>query len=58
MDSSGNDKYSHLFSPLTIGNFTVRNRLMQTAHYKGFHIGNGLTNNRDIDQSTDFSLLI
>ena len=40
--------YPHLLSPLKIGNVTVRNRLMQTAHAKGFHAGNGLTNDRDI----------
>ncbi len=28
--------YPHLFSPLQIGNVTVRNRLMQTAHVKLF----------------------
>ena len=28
--------YSHLFSPLRIGNVTVRNRIMQTAHVKLF----------------------
>ena len=26
--------YPHLFSPLEIGNVTVRNRIMQTAHVK------------------------
>jgi len=40
--------YPNLFTPLTIGNVTIRNRLMQTAHAKGFHAGDGLTNNRDI----------
>jgi 2,4-dienoyl-CoA reductase-like NADH-dependent reductase (Old Yellow Enzyme family)/thioredoxin reductase len=40
--------YSHLFTPLKIGNITIRNRLMQTAHAKGFHAADGLTNNRDI----------
>ncbi|KRW60974.1 oxidoreductase [Pseudomonas sp. TTU2014-080ASC] len=44
----GENTYPHLFSPLRIGNITVRNRLMQTAHAKGFHSGAGLTNNRDI----------
>lgn len=44
----GEQQYPHLFSPLQIGSFSVRNRIMQSAHYKGFHIGNGLTNNRDI----------
>jgi 2,4-dienoyl-CoA reductase-like NADH-dependent reductase (Old Yellow Enzyme family) len=28
--------YPHLFSPLQIGNITVRNRIMQTAHVKLF----------------------
>ena len=28
--------YPHLFSPLQIGNVTVRNRIMQTAHVKLF----------------------
>lgn len=46
--NSGENTYPHLFSPLRIGNITVRNRLMQTAHAKGFHSGSGLTNNRDI----------
>ncbi|MEZ5100075.1 MAG: NAD(P)-binding protein [Thermoleophilia bacterium] len=30
------EKYPHLFSPLQIGNVTVRNRIMQTAHVKLF----------------------
>ena len=30
------DMYPHLFSPLRIGNITVRNRIMQTAHVKLF----------------------
>jgi mycofactocin system FadH/OYE family oxidoreductase 2 len=29
-------RYPHLFSPLRIGNVTVRNRIMQTAHVKLF----------------------
>src|SRR5919198_1907247 len=29
-------RYPHLFSPLEIGNVTVRNRIMQTAHVKLF----------------------
>lgn len=41
-------RYPSLFSPLQIGNITIRNRLMQTAHAKGFHAADGLTNNRDI----------
>lgn len=44
----GDDHFPHLFSPLKIGNIVVRNRLMQTAHAKGFHSADGLTNDRDI----------
>lgn len=44
----GDLRYPSLFSPLQIGNITIRNRLMQTAHAKGFHAADGLTNNRDI----------
>ena len=44
----GESRYPHLFSPLRVGNITIRNRLMQTAHAKGFHAADGLTNNRDI----------
>lgn len=49
-DSSGVTpiRYPHLFSPLQIGNITIRNRLMQSAHAKGFTAADGLTNNRDI----------
>ena len=49
--SQNNDNshaYPNLLTPLTIGKVTIRNRLMQTAHAKGFHAGDGLTNNRDI----------
>lgn len=51
MSSENNNdstRYPHLFSSLKIGNVVVRNRLMQTAHAKGFHAADGLTNNRDI----------
>src|SRR5690606_2821472 len=44
----GELRYPSIFSPLQIGNITVRNRLMQTAHAKGFASGDGLTNDRDI----------
>lgn len=44
----GELRYPSLFTPLKIGNITIRNRLMQTAHAKGFHAADGLTNNRDI----------
>ena len=41
-------KYPHLFSPLEIGNTTVRNRLMQTAHGKAYSVRN-LMSQRDYD---------
>ena len=41
-------KYPHLFSPLTIGSVTVRNRLMQTAHAKLF-TDHGTDSKRDFD---------
>ncbi|MBL0952578.1 MAG: FAD-dependent oxidoreductase [Pseudomonas sp.] len=44
----GELRYPSIFSPLKIGNITVRNRLMQTAHAKGFASAGGLTNDRDI----------
>lgn len=42
------DRYTHLFTSLDIGNITVRNRLMQTAHGKGYGVGNRLSQ-RDFD---------
>lgn len=44
----GELRYPSLFTPLKIGNITIRNRLMQTAHAKGFASADGLTNDRDI----------
>ena len=41
-------EYPHLFSPLEIGNTTVRNRLMQTAHGKAYSVRN-LVSRRDYD---------
>src|SRR5947207_4496678 len=39
--------YPHLFSPLQIGNITVRNRIMQTAHVKLVAHG-GVDSQRDV----------
>jgi mycofactocin system FadH/OYE family oxidoreductase 2 len=41
-------RYPHLFSPLRIGNVTVRNRIMQTAHVKLFTAG-GVDSQRNVD---------
>ncbi len=40
--------YPHLFSPLRIGNVTVRNRIMQTAHVKLF-AADGVDSQRNVD---------
>ncbi len=40
--------YPNLFSPLEIGNITVRNRIMQTAHAKLF-THNGVDSQRNVD---------
>jgi mycofactocin system FadH/OYE family oxidoreductase 2 len=40
--------YPHLFSPLRIGNVTVRNRIMQTAHVKLFAEG-AVDSRRNVD---------
>ncbi len=40
-------RYPHLFSPLQIGNVTVRNRILQTAHVKLF-TENGVDSNRNV----------
>jgi mycofactocin system FadH/OYE family oxidoreductase 2 len=40
--------YPHLFSPLTIGSVTVRNRIMQTAHVKLF-AHDGVDSQRNVD---------
>ena len=40
--------YPHLFSPLRIGNVTIRNRIMQTAHVKLF-AERGVDSQRNVD---------
>ena len=48
MDKSpGEIKYPHIFRELEIKGVTLRNRVMQSAHAKGFHKKDGITNNRD-----------
>ena len=44
---SGVAKYPTLFSPLQVGNISIRNRIMQSAHAKGWHKKEGLTSDRD-----------
>ncbi|MEX1243814.1 MAG: FAD-dependent oxidoreductase, partial [Thermoanaerobaculia bacterium] len=42
------NRYPHLFSALRIGNVTVRNRIMQTAHVKLF-AADGVDSQRNVD---------
>jgi 2,4-dienoyl-CoA reductase-like NADH-dependent reductase (Old Yellow Enzyme family) len=40
--------YPHLFQPLKVGNITIRNRIMQSAHAMAFNTRDGITTERDI----------
>ncbi len=42
------EQFKHLFSPLTIGSFTVRNRIMSTPHHTAFTDPDGLPGSREI----------
>lgn len=48
----GSPRYPHLFSPLAIGNVTVRNRIMQTAHGKLFSLF-GVDSRRNLDYQVE-----
>jgi len=41
-------QFGHLFTPLTIGTFTVRNRILSTAHFTGY-AENGVPSERHAD---------
>jgi len=41
-------QFKHLFTPLKIGSFTVRNRILSTAHLTGFAEG-GLPSERHLN---------
>jgi mycofactocin system FadH/OYE family oxidoreductase 2 len=43
-----NPTYPHLFQPLKVGNITIRNRIMQSAHAMAFNTRDGITTERDI----------
>ncbi len=46
--ADGAGEFSHLFSPLTIGAFEVRNRILSTAHHTSFAV-DGLPSARHVD---------
>ena len=41
-------RYPKLFSPITLRNVTIRNRIMQSAHAMAFNTRDGITTERDI----------
>lgn len=43
----GESTYPSIFSPFELKNLTFTNRIMQSAHAKGFHKKSGITNDRD-----------
>ena len=43
-----NPNYPNLFQPLKVGNVTIRNRIMQSAHAMAFNTRDGITTERDI----------
>jgi 2,4-dienoyl-CoA reductase-like NADH-dependent reductase (Old Yellow Enzyme family) len=43
----GEKTYPSVFSEFKLKNLTLQNRIMQSAHAKGFHKKDGVTNNRD-----------
>lgn len=43
----GEKTYPSVFSPFKLKQLTLNNRIMQSAHAKGFHKKDGITNNRD-----------
>lgn len=45
--NSGVERYPTLFSSFNVGNITIRNRIMQSAHAKGWHKKEGISNDRD-----------
>lgn len=46
--ASASVQFKHLFSPLEIGRFTVRNRIVSTAHFTGY-AENGLPSERHLN---------
>src|SRR3990172_6923864 len=47
-EMQGSPQLKHLFSPLRIGSFTVRNRIVSTAHASGY-AENGLPSQRHLN---------
>ena len=43
------DAFSHLFSPLKVGTYTLKNRIMNTGHAAHFQTGDGIPTDRYVD---------
>ena len=43
------DSFPHLFSPIAIGAYTLKNRIMNTGHAAHFQTGDGLPTQRYVD---------
>ncbi len=43
------DSFPHLFSPISIGAYTLKNRIMNTVHATHFQTGDGLPMQRYVD---------
>lgn len=43
------DPFPHLFSPVTVGPYTLKNRIMNTGHAAHFQTGDGLPTQRYVD---------
>ena len=43
------DSFPHLFSPIAVGAYTLKNRIMNTGHAAHFQTGDGLPTQRYVD---------
>ena len=43
------ESFPHLFSPITVGSYTLKNRIMNTGHAAHFQTGDGLPTERYVD---------
>ena len=43
------ESFPHLFSPLEVGSYTLKNRIMNTGHAAHFQTGDGLPTDRYVD---------
>ena len=51
------DPFPHLFSPVTVGPYTLKNRIMNTGHAAHFQTGDGLPTQRYVDYMGEWAVL-